>query len=111
MLPAARRLDLDSLSTTLTLAQGGLTILASVRALNTTAAIAFVQLFDSNTTAGITPGTTVPAWVVRSAASESSDGDGLPTNGLLFRNGIVAISTTLIIGSTAAVQHVRLGII
>lgn len=111
MMYGATSVKLDSLTGTATLAKSGRCVLVVCHAINTTAATAYTQLFDSATAAAVTPGTTIPLWVVRSAASDPSDGDGLPTLGLVFVNGIVACSTTTDIGATGAVQHVRVGII
>lgn len=101
----------DSLGGAPTLVQGGRCILAAVRAINTTAAAAYVQLFDAASTAGVTLGTTVPTWVVRSDPNDPSIGDGLPTHGVVFTRGIVAASTTTATGATGATQHVRFAIV
>ena len=75
--------------------------------INTTASTAFVQLFDAAAAADITLGTTVPTYVVRSAATSCSDPHNIPSHGLLFRLGVVVACTTTPLGSTTAEQHVR----
>ena len=99
----------NSLAGTATLIQGGALILTSVMAINTTGADAYVQLFDAAAAADVTLGTTVPRWAVMSdfGAGLVAVSDGLPTNGLSFRNGIVAASTTTPTNNTGASQHVR----
>lgn len=82
--------------------------LRSVNAINKTAAVAHVALFDAAATASVTLGTTNPRWVVTMPASQAVTelvGD------LIFENGIVAYSTTTIDGTTSAATKVRLGII
>ena len=111
MFPAAPIVSSDSLGGTATLIQEGVLCLVAVRAINTTAADAYVQLFDAAAAADVTLGTTVPLWVVQSDANDPSVGDGLPTNGTILRNGLVAASTTTSTGNTAAVQHVKFVII
>lgn len=99
----------NSLAGTATLIQTGALILTAVHAINTTGADAYVQIFDAAAAADVTLGTTVPAWVVMSdfGIGLVSASDGLPTNGLSFRNGIVAASTTTPTGNTGATQHAR----
>ena len=109
MLPASQRVNANSLTGTATLIVGHRCVLTAVRALNTTAAAAYTQLFDAALAADVTLGTTLPDWAVRSDASDPSLGDGLPESGLVFVNGIVAASTTTLLGSTGAIQHVRFG--
>lgn len=92
--PASRRIDSDSLTSILTLIQGGKCIVTAVRGINTSTVVAHIQLYDAATTGAVTAGTTVPDWTVRCAASSPSDGDGLPTTGLLFENGVVAAASS-----------------
>ena len=108
---AAPVISSNSLAGTATLIQGAVLNLVAVRAINTTGAAAFVQLFDLALAADVTLGTTVPTWVVTSAASATSEDDGIPGDGLIFRNGLVAASTTTPTGSTAATQHVKFVIV
>ena len=100
----------NSLGGTVTQVATGTKTLTAIRAINTTAADAYVQLFDVAAIADVTLGTTLPAWVVLSDPSDLSLGDGLPNGGLMFLNGIAAASTTTATGLTAAVQHVRLAV-
>ena len=106
----SRVITTDNVSTTVVLLIGQRTCLTGVRSLNTTAAAAYTQLFDVAAAASVTPGTTVPRWVVKSGSTDPADGDGLPTHGLIFENGIAVISTTTVTGATPATQHVRITI-
>ena len=92
----------------LILMQAGETTITAIRVINTTAAAAFVQLFDAAAITDVTLGTTAPTWAVESSADGVGLGDGVPEDGLVFKNGVVVGSTTTSTGSTAAVQHVRL---
>ena len=100
----------DSVDDTLVLVKGHNCTISAIRAINTTAADAFVQLFDAAAVTDVTLGTTLADWVVHSQADEPSLGDGLPTDGVTFRNGLVIASTTTVDGSAAAEQHVRIAI-
>ena len=111
MFPAAPIISSNSMGATAVLIQGTPCTLAAVRAINATAADAYVQLFDAALAADVTVGTTVPSWAIQSDANDPSIGDGLPTNGIVFRNGIVAASTTTSTGNTGATQHVKFVII
>lgn len=84
--------------------------LTAIRAINTTAADAYVQLFDVAAITDVTLGTTLPTWVVLSDPSDLSLGDGLPNGGLSFHNGIAVASTTTTTGLTGAAQHIRLAV-
>lgn len=89
-------------------------VVKAIRAYQTgLAADAYIQLFDASSTSGITLGTTQPDWVVMLdfGAGEVSVGDGLPNEGLVFKNGVVVASTTTASGSTGATSQVRLAII
>ena len=99
----------NSLGATATLIQKGPVCVTAVKAINTTGADAYIQLFDAAAAADVTVGTTVPDWVVLSdfGAGLTSLGDGLPTDGLLFKLGVVAASCTTPTGNSAATQHLR----
>ena len=84
--------------------------LTAIRAQNTTAADAYLQLFDAALAADVTVGTTVATWWVQSDANDPSVGDGLSNGGLVFENGVVVASTTTATGNSAATQHVRIGV-
>lgn len=111
MMYGATPIKLNSLAGTATLARGGRCIVVACHAINTLAATSYTQLFDAALATDVTPGTTLPLWVVKSTASDPSAGDGLPTLGLVFTLGVVACSTTTDTGATGAAQHVRIGII
>jgi hypothetical protein len=106
----------NSLVGTAVLAVGKPCNVVAIRGITTTAAVAFIQLFDKATAAEVTPGTTLPDWVVEVPAGtpvgNTSVGDGVPSvAGLRFENGVVVIATTTSITGTAAVAtHVRLAI-
>ena len=100
----------NSLVATAVLSVGHRCALMAVRTINTTAADAYLQLFDAASASDVSVGTTVPDWVVQADANDPSVGDGLPTDGIIFDNGIVIASTTTATGNTAATQHVRLAI-
>jgi len=99
----------DSLGATAVLIHGGAIILTAAHAINTTAADAYLQLFDAAAASDVTVGTTIPDWVIMSdfGAGLVSQDDMLPANGLSFRLGLVAASTTTATGSTGATQHAR----
>lgn len=101
----------NSVSGTAVLVSGSRCVMAAVKAINTTAAAAYLQLFDAAAVADVTVGTTVPRWVVKSAANDPSTDPDLPAGGLKFMNGIVIASTTTALGSTGAAQHVRVAIL
>lgn len=56
----------------------------------------YIQVFDVATAAEITVGTTSPNWVVQCVSANVTDGDGLPTMGVMIRNGIVIACTQAI---------------
>lgn len=107
----ASLLSSNNVGATAVLMQSSLVTLVAIRAINTTAAVAFVQLFDAAAASDVTVGTTIPTWVVKSEASELSIGDGLPDHGLVFTRGLVVASTTTPTGSTGATQHVRVAVV
>lgn len=94
--------------------KSGRCILAAARIFESgVAGDAYLQIFDSNAAGDITLGTTVPDWVVMldQGVGDVSGGDGLPTHGLVFVNGIVIASTTTPTGSTTRETNARLVII
>ena len=107
MMPGSRIILNNSVGATAVLVQKGVVQVTGMFAVNTTAAAAFVQYFDAAAAADVTVGTTIADWVLRSPASSVSDGDGLPTHGLVFLLGVVIASTTTPTGNSAATQHVR----
>lgn len=100
----------NSLVGTATLIRTGQVFVNFVTAINTTAAAAYIQLFDAAAAADVTPGTTVARLVFKSAANDPMDPPHLPEDGVRFLLGVVAISTTTATGSTGASQHLRVGI-
>jgi len=111
MIPSSGFISLFDVGGTAVLAKSGTLHVTAVRAFQTgLAADAFVQLFDAAAVSDVTLGTTKPTWVVMTifGAGPVSSGDGLPTHGLLFKNGLVVASTTTPTGLTAATQQVRI---
>jgi len=81
-------------------------ILTGIQVCNNQAAVVFIQLFDA-LAANVTLATTNPIWEFSVAASTSTYTNPLPANGLKFRIGLVAASTTTekgLTGSAAGVQ-------
>ena len=97
----------DSVAGTALLVRAGKIEVDAVEAINTTAAAAYLQLFDAATAASVTPGTTLPVFVLKSAANDPS---AYKLGGWVFQLGVVVASTTTVIGATGATQHVRLGV-
>ena len=80
----------------------------AIRTINTSGTSpATLSLYNANSTSGITVGTTVPFWTVVAASGEPSAGDGLPTDGLIFSNGVVVASTSALTSIAGITQHVR----
>lgn len=100
--------------TTAVLALGKRGTLMAVRAFEAAVAgDAYIQLFDAAAAADITLGTTKPDWVVMidQGTGDVSAGDGLPTHGVVFVNGIVIASTTTPTGSTTRETDVRIVVV
>jgi hypothetical protein len=76
---------------------------------NTTAADAFIQIFDVAALGSVTLGTTTADFVVPVAAN-ICDNISFPNGGMYFQNGIAIFSTTAHGGSTAAVVDVWAGV-
>ena len=94
--------------TTTVLVKAGATILRYWHVVNTTAAEAFIQVFDARQTADVTLGTTAPNFTIPLAANGESD-INLGDNGTPFLNGIVIASTTSSSGSSTAASDVLMG--
>src|SRR3990167_6310367 len=95
--------------TTAVLAHGTRCTVMAVRAFESgIAGDAYIQLFDAAAAADITLGTTKPSWVIMidQGTGEVSAGDGLPTHGVVFANGIVIASTTTPAGNTTRESEV-----
>ena len=113
IVPAGELVKSNSLAGTALLVHGGPTIVVAIQAVNNTGGDAYIQLFDFAAASSVTLGTTISDWTVISdfGVGTLSTTDGLPTHGLLFKNGVVAASTTTATGLTGASQHLRLVII
>ena len=72
------------------------------------AGAAVLHIADTSNTDGIIVGSTVGRWWVTCTSPNSSDGDGLPTDGIVFRNGVTVWSTQNISGTIGRVQNVRI---
>ena len=105
----AQTVSSDSLAATATLLVGKAAALLDFHGINTTASLAYIQLFDAVAAANVTVGTTVPRRVLTVPASGSAS-DTLPAEGLKFDLGIVAASTTTTTGNTGATTHLRIGV-
>ena len=103
-------LESNSLAGTATRIAGECTVVA-VHAINTTAAAAYVQLFDAKLATDVTVGTTIPKWVVASPSSAVSADHGIPAHGIKFDKGVIVASTTTPVNSTGATQHVKVAIV
>lgn len=80
----------------------------AIRTINTSGTSpALLHVYDASSITGITVGTTIPRWTVVAASGEPSAGDGLPTDGLMFQNGVVLASTNALTSTTGVNQHVR----
>lgn len=114
-MPEASRLSRAANVTGLvTMEAGGPLIITAIRAWQGgIAADAYIQLFDSSTTGGITLGTTQPAWTthLNQSLGDITNGDGLPNRGLVFNNGLVVASTTTPDGATTSTTQVRVTIL
>lgn len=90
-------------------------IVTSVRAYsdNTSPATmqAYVQLFDAATSSSFTVGGTSPNWVVACVSTNVSDGDGLPTMGIVMERGVFVAGTTGAGNATSANLNVLITII
>ena len=110
------RINFNSVTQSAVLAVGHPCYLVAARGFTTAGTEVFIQFFDANATSGITVGTTVPDWVLDivagSANGSVSVGDGVPSNGLRFDNGIVIAATGGSTTNTAptGTVYVRLGI-
>lgn len=111
LLPGSTYITIDSLAETVTLAKSGRCVVTLMHAINTTGAAAYIQLFDAAAITEVTLGTTLPVFVLKSAANDPATHDGIPAGGVVFTRGVCAASTTAVLGSTGAAQHVRLGIV
>lgn len=101
------RIESDSLGDTVVLLIGHKCTLGFVNAVNTTAALAHIQLFDVAAVSSVTLGTTVPDLVITSPLSQAVFEGNIECD---FQNGIAAASTTTVAGLTAATQHLKIGV-
>ena len=98
-----------------TLLYTGRVTITAIRTINTAATTAYLHVFDTNEVVSLTTpnsglSTVVPRWWVVAPTLNASDGDGLPTDGIVFENGIAIASTTAFNGLISTTQHVRIGI-
>jgi hypothetical protein len=97
----------DDVVATAILLRAGDTLINSIDVHNTTAADAFLLLYDAATTGAVTVGTTVPNYVVPAGAN-AIVGRSFPIP-LFFTAGVVYASTTTTDGDTGAAQDVSIG--
>lgn len=102
--PAERIVPLRDLGAKATVVIGRTNLLGA-NVVNNQAAIIFVQLFDA-LLANVTLGTTTPDYEFQVAASSSAQLP-MPVQGLVFRTGIVAGSTTTEKGAAASAAGVE----
>lgn len=88
----------DAVSNTAVQVSPGRAGLMSLRLINTTAAVAYLQVFNAPATS-VTVGTTSAAFAVRLGANETISID---LGGLQMPNGIALAGTTTATGSTGA---------
>lgn len=74
---------------------------------NNTGMDAWVQLFDTATPGSVTPSITAPAYTRKIAAGQMAD-IPLPPQGVLYSQGITAISTTADMGNVGSTLGVHL---
>lgn len=98
----------NSLAGTLTVLAAHRVILRRGNIINTTAAAAYVQLFDTATVGDVTLGTTVPRLVLPVLAGDVAFSD---LGDVVFDTGVVAASTNSPTGNTGATTHVRLVVV
>ena len=98
----------DALAGTATLIKTGAVSLSGYHIFNTTAASAYVQLYDAATASSVTVGTTVHTLVLGIPASSGACRS--LSRPLKFTNGIVAASTTAVAGATGAIVAVEFDI-
>ena len=75
-------------------------VLGTIYCYNPSNAVAYIQLFDVATAAGVTLGTTVPKLSLGVPTAQAS-GTGPTAVGILFYNGLQVAATTTATGSTA----------
>ena len=88
------------------LLKSGPTHITSVSAHNTTAADAFVQMFNAAALGDVTLGSTTPDYVIPIAANATLTSD----LSLLFGSGCCVFATTAVGGSTGAAVDVSFGV-
>ena len=101
------RVESDSLGATAVLLVGHACTLGWVNAVNTTGALAHIQLFNAALAADVTVGTTLPDLVITSPLSQAVFVTDIDCD---FPLGIVAASTTTVTGNSAATQHLKIGV-
>lgn len=88
----------DAVAGTKVVVKAGVGDLYFLKLVNTTAAAAYLQLFDQ-VTANVTVGTTGPDWAIRLTANESVV---IPVTAWQFVNGLIIAGTTTPTGATGA---------
>ena len=92
---------LNGLTSTVTLVTGSGGVLGTVYCYNANGSVAYLQIFDVATAAGVTVGTTVPKLSL-GIPSALASGTGPTSVGIEFVNGIQVASTTSATGSSSA---------
>lgn len=87
--------------TVVNIKSNGLALLCGLKLVNTTAAAAYLQFFDAPA-ASVVLGTTVPKWVIRLGASETTNPSDLTPPVQFLGTGLSCAGTTTPTGSTGA---------
>lgn len=103
-------LDQDNLTSVPVVLKSQKCTVTGIRAFAGTNNLCVVHIYDATSATGITTGTTIPKWWVVCPTANASDGDGLPTEGLSFANGVVVSSSLGLATATSALTHVRITI-
>ena len=100
----------DDVGATAQLVRTGQMIVRTIQGRNSTAALAFIQMFNAAAAADVTVGTTVPRWVIPVLASSVNEHSGIPDAGMQFPLGLVVACTTTPGGNTGATMDVATGV-
>lgn len=92
-------------ATVVNIKASGQALLCGLKLVNTTAAAAYLQFFDMPA-ANVTLGTTIPKWVVRLGASETTNPSDLTPPVMFSGTGLSCAGTTAPNGATPAVISV-----
>lgn len=103
-------LDQDNLTSVPVVLRSQKCTVTAIRAFAATNNACTIHVHDAASATGITTGTTIPKWWVVCPSGNASDGDGLPTDGISFANGVVVASSLGLQTATSGLTHVRITI-